>query len=786
MRQRPGKSTQLASGPAEAVGGRDARARTTRRTARPIPILRWSPPVLVLALALAFMANESLLATGIVLADGSVAALVWVAAIGLGWWAITLMRLTDLPLRWQILLAAGLGIGLLALIVLLLGSLGVLGRLFWLALLGLMVLACITRAGLHVYWNPRSPNSSDARSASATDVSQVQSEHHAFRWRPAHALWLPAAGFLVIAMLEATIPAGLNWGDEAGGYDVLEYHFGGPKEYWLAGRIVPLPHNIYTYFPSNAEMLYLLAFVIKDSPFDGIYLAQLLNASLALWAVAAAWLAGRELGAVPGILAGALAATCPWLTYLSGVAYVENGMLFFTLLAMATAVRVLGDPESRTASWFLTAGLLAGLACGFKYTAVPMVALPLTGLMVAVGVFGSRTTTGPCPRGGKRVSTWRKAPPISARSKSDSPPVNPPPTRGEAANSPSPTAETSTLGLITMQESRLRSVILPLLFVVGVAITFSPWLTRNFRIAGNPVFPLAHRTLGYHAGLWNETLARRWDQAHAPAASERSLPSRFARLWDRIVVEPNYGPTIFVIALLGLPAILGSSRGIAVACLVVLVVQVVCWAGATHLFARFGIPMIAPLVVLGAAGWICPYGARWKSFHHALVVGALCIGSTVNLVHVGRLYYHHTRDADGQRLNWFGAGTERARVEPVNGFTPDKGSTVWMVGEARAFYVARPCFYHVVFSRNPLAEFAATQPTGQQLLEWFRRWGVTHVYVNWAEIARFRRPGNYGWHETINEALFESMRAAGAIVTHAERNARTGEPYYEILEVPAG
>jgi hypothetical protein len=109
-----------------------------------------------------------------------------------------------------------------------------------------------------------------------------------------------------------------------------------------------------------------------------------------------------------------------------------------------------------------------------------------------------------------------------------------------------------------------------------------------------------------------------------------------------------------------------------------------------------------------------------------------------------------------------------------------------MVGEARAFYIARPCFYHVIFSRDPLADFARTRPTGPQLLKWFRDRGVTHVYINWAEIARFRQPGNYGWDESINEALFASMRAAGATVKHAERNARTRELFYEILEVPRG
>jgi len=565
-----------------------------------------------------------------------------------------------------------------------------------------LVLACVIRAGVYV------------RRARPEDLSGPWIE-----WRVAHLLLLPAAAFLVIALMASTIPPGLSWGDEAGGYDVLEYHFGGPKEFWLAGRIVDLPHNVYTYLPFNAEMLYLLAFVIKGDPFEGVYLAQLLNASLAVWAVVAAWLAGRELGRTPGIVAGVVAATCPWLTYLSGVAYVENGLLFVGMLSMAALVRIWRNEDCRHGTWFLLAGLLAGLACGFKYTAVPMVALPI-GLLAAWCGWAIRPRVG--------------------------------------------------LG--------------PALFVAGVALTFCPWLARNARLAGNPVFPLAHATLGYDEALWNQTLADRWDRAHAPQPDETGLSGRMARLWQRVLADANYGAGIFVAAALGLLALVGQRRGLVLACLIVLIVQGVTWTAATHLFARFGVPMIIPLVVLAAASWPVPPADRWVAERRIGVILVLVVGAAVNLVHVGGLYYHHTREPDGSPRGWFGAAHVLAQVDPINQYTPDRDTTVWMVGEARAFYVARPCRYHVVFSRDPLAEFARTQPTGRQLLDWFRQRGVTHVYVNWSEIDRFRRPGNYGWDEAVNESLFASMRSAGAKLTHAERDARTGRALYEILEVP--
>ncbi len=40
-------------------------------------------------------------------------------------------------------------------------------------------------------------------------------------------------------------------------FDVLEYHLQGPKEYYQAGRIAFLPHNVYTSMPFGVEMLHL-------------------------------------------------------------------------------------------------------------------------------------------------------------------------------------------------------------------------------------------------------------------------------------------------------------------------------------------------------------------------------------------------------------------------------------------------------------------------------------------------------------------------------------------------
>ena len=73
------------------------------------------------------------------------------------------------------------------------------------------------------------------------------------------------------------------WAEEAGGYDVLEYHLGGPKEFFDAGRISFLRHNVYSNFPFNAEMLYLVSMILSGGAYEGIFVAKLVNVWLAVF-----------------------------------------------------------------------------------------------------------------------------------------------------------------------------------------------------------------------------------------------------------------------------------------------------------------------------------------------------------------------------------------------------------------------------------------------------------------------------------------------------------------------
>ena len=76
--------------------------------------------------------------------------------------------------------------------------------------------------------------------------------------RPGDWLMLIAAVPVAMMIIAATFPPGSLWISEAHGYDVLEYHLELPREFADLNSTAPLAHNVYSYFPANIEMLYLM------------------------------------------------------------------------------------------------------------------------------------------------------------------------------------------------------------------------------------------------------------------------------------------------------------------------------------------------------------------------------------------------------------------------------------------------------------------------------------------------------------------------------------------------
>lgn len=246
--------------------------------------------------------------------------------------------------------------------------------------------------------------------------------------------WLtlaPAAGLLILA---ASLMPGLLWRPlDPHPYDVLGYHLQIPREWYELGKIVPLKHNAFSFFPLVYETQALLLMHLAGGPWKAMYAAQFLNVIYVALTTAAVFSVVRRAGGgrTGAFAAAMIAGTVPWTLMLGSVAYVEAPLMLFTTLAVGWALPRGRADDPTDIRRFILVGLLAGCAAGTKYTAVPMVA-GMLGFAVAAGVVARR---------------------------------------GQALKQ-------------------------ALIVVVVAAVVFAPWALRDIAWTGNPVFPLATKIFG--------------------------------------------------------------------------------------------------------------------------------------------------------------------------------------------------------------------------------------------------------------------------------------------------
>jgi hypothetical protein len=200
------------------------------------------------------------------------------------------------------------------------------------------------------------------------------------------ALWLvigAAVGAWIAGCMRPTGFIGMMWGD---GYDVLTYHLQVPREFYEAGRIGPLWHNVYSFYPLNTEMLYLLAMCLRGGAYQGMYLATMMHGTMLAIAAAAAYcIAGpaqrRGMYAVAVMIGAPLAIQLSWL------AMVELAMLAHLMLALLWLQVWLKNRDAASAA---TAGMMIGIACAAKYISLGMAAAPVIAVMLAMALRSRR------------------------------------------------------------------------------------------------------------------------------------------------------------------------------------------------------------------------------------------------------------------------------------------------------------------------------------------------------------------------------------------------------------
>jgi hypothetical protein len=249
----------------------------------------------------------------------------------------------------RLALTAGLGLGLLSLLVLGLGLVG------WLT----PVVAWLLMVALAVWLRP------DWRSV-VTDLRSVKwpRPHTNFhRW-----VALYVAASLILAFFTALVPE-TAW-------DALVYHLTGPRLFTEAGRIVHPIDLPYLGFPQLGGMQFTLGMLLGG---DGV--APLLHFGYGIMGlVLTAALVRDAFGVSAAWYTVALLTSAPLWLELMGDAYVDVTLLFYMVAAFYAFMRwreVRPEPQAR--AWLILLATFCGFAASVKYTAVAVpVALALS------------------------------------------------------------------------------------------------------------------------------------------------------------------------------------------------------------------------------------------------------------------------------------------------------------------------------------------------------------------------------------------------------------------------
>lgn len=481
-------------------------------------------------------------------------------------------------------------------------------------------------------------------------------------------------------------------------FDVREYHLQGPKEWFQAGRITCLEHNVYTSFPFLSEMLSLDAMVLTNDWKDGAIAGKFLLAQFqVLSAVCVYAIARRWFGLHAALLAVVVYLTTPWTLRISTISYAEGATSFYLVAALMTALIAgpIKDAAERR-GLVLIAGLLAGSAMAAKYPGLVSAVIPIGVLLL-----------------------WARR------------------TSGDV----------------------LRTAVL---YATGVLFAVGPWLIRNAIDTGNPVYPLLYSVFG--ATDWSPAMNAKWSAAHS--APEHQLLRIPIHLFAAIVRNDWTSGLLFGLAV---PTLVWLKARREVRWMWGMTAWMLfTWWALTHRIDRFWVPVIPVVAVLAGSAWRLFAGRFWK----VLLVLAVAFCSVYHLQfwRSGLVGFQGVlMDIDG-----LSGLVVRPDLKFLNRTLPDD-SRVLLVGEAEVFDAEFPLVYNTVFDESIFEKWTADESDDRawsaerrmkspaDIKATLREHGITHVYVNWQEILRYRRPGSYGYTEYVNPARFTELVDEGIL-----------------------
>lgn len=465
-------------------------------------------------------------------------------------------------------------------------------------------------------------------------------------------------------------------------FDVREYHLQAPKEFYQQGRIVFLPHNVYANMALGSEMFSLLCMVLTGDWWLGALAGKTVIAAYTPLTALALVAAGRRFFSNSvGVIAAVVYLSIPWVSVVSTSGLVEGVSAFYLL---ASLYAFLLWRESATAAAGQPAGFSGSRPVGWAESGGRLaLAGFLAGAAVACKYPAALFVAAPlvaCVALSARPRTWK---PVA-------------------------------------------------IVLAGLMLGCGLWFVKNSVLTGNPVYPLFSEWLG--GATRNPEKALRWTRVHSPHEFNLGalVDSASSVLWKSEWLSPILLP----LAALGL-LVRRHRRGTLLLAAYVGYVLAAWWLF-THRIDRFWIPVLPLMALLAGVGATWSAALNWRRVVLAVLVAGLSVSFLFDTAH--EVFYN------GYFVRLARLRRDALRARPwhlvLNDQVPE-GAAVLSVGDAQVFDFAMPVYYNTAFDDSVLAEICQGH-TPEQIAAALDGRRISHVYVHWGEIARYRQPGNYG------------------------------------------
>ena len=529
--------------------------------------------------------------------------------------------------------------------------------------------------------------------------------------------FLLAVPFLVLILLGGMMPP---WE-----FDVREYHLQVPKEWFLAGRIQFLPHNVYGNMPLGAELHAVLGMVLVAGWADwwwGALVGKTVMASFApLTALGLLAAVRRHVSATAGWAAALIYLSIPWVVYVSITGLNEGAVACYALLAVAAMMiwQREAAPESlraRTGS-LLLAGFLAGSAAACKYPALLFVVVPLA-------VWSGWAA---------RVSRWKA----------------------------------------------------PAMFLLAALLACGPWYAKNAVFTGNPFYPLvfggATRT-PERMEQWNRAHRVPPDDQGRRYTVEQAAGSLAAVAWQSRWISP------LVLPLAALAWLSARHRRQVLLLSVLIAWSLAVWWLATHRVDRFLVPALPWAAWLAGIGLVWSNSRPWRAVATTVLIAGV-VFNFLTLISSGQYDRRLLVSLAELRVDQPAEPGGPSRVSSVHRYlnaTVPAGKRVLLVGDAQPFDLEVPALYHTCFDPC-IFEGWMRDRSADQRREVLEKHQISHVFFDWGEIARYRSPGNYGFTDWVTpELVWEELVREQGILRPVPLDLEAGRgELFEVVEPAA-